>query len=114
MKTTTAPTKTDACHVAWCNGDHLPPTRDYQEHRSTGIRPTQGLYAAVSWLEPRTQVARFVDSGPSVYFAIGDAHISLTLQQTVDLAAVMDETRQPEAARLLRRMAALITKGGQS
>lgn len=113
MRTAT-PTETGLCHVAWCNGDHLPPTRDYQEHRSTGSRPTPGLYASVSWLEPISAVARYSDVGPYVYFRVGDADVSLSVRQASRVAEIVAEVGQGEAAELLRSMVALVTDGGES
>jgi hypothetical protein len=112
--TSTVPTQVGVCHVAWCNGNHLPPTRDYREHRSTGVRPTHGLYASVSWLEPLNAVARYSDAGPYVYFRAGDVDVSLPVGQADRLAAVMDELGRGDAADLLRRMVALVTDGGET
>lgn len=112
--TSTIPTQAGVCHVAWCKGDHLPPTRNYREHRSTGFAPTHGLYASVSWLEPLTPAARFSGSEALVFFAAGDADMVLTARQASGLAAVMDELGRGDAADLLRRMVALVTDGGET
>lgn len=117
MKTATTHTETKLCRVAWCGGDHLPATTDYQEHRSTGERRADGLYASVSWLEPRTEIARAIDSGPRVYFAVDGADLSLTPRQTASLATVVEKLAQKpellrEAAALLREMAEHVMNGG--
>lgn len=108
---TKTPAKATPTCPPWCTAPHDRDTPHYREHRSSGVRPTHGLCASLSWTEPLTEVSGYLGSEPRIYFQIGDASMSLKGWQASDLAAVMDEVDRPGEAELLRDMVARIGDG---